>query len=251
MLEWGLNKVDQGEAEAISASFDNWLKAGRNVSHPRYLEYNSFSGSDIKAAVWVPPNPISGRREGSYKLWAELQTITVSSARPPGAVRALGLAGVRDYIRGVRTIAGSMIFTVFNRDVFYELYQKSSKESPAEHPIFVDMIPPFHVLIDANNEMGSSATASILDITLSNYGTTYSIDDLMLESTYSYVAKYVTPLAIKDGWHSGLAQAVSKMDGGLVPASARSRAPKPIRLVQQMDVPGYSGGSPTQYFETS
>lgn len=178
---------------------------------PQHLRYSSFSGTDIKAAIWIPPSKDNGQR-GTYRLWAELQTVTISSERPAGPVRCLGQAAVRDYVRGVRTIAGTLIFTVLDYDVFADVYQKSDKESPASHPIFVDQIPPFHIILTANTEIGASASLAIIDCTIVNTGQTFSVDDLLLESTYSYVAKYVTPFMNKKGWLSGLSDEVSKIE---------------------------------------
>jgi hypothetical protein len=236
---FGLNLLgpaaDLLQQEGMRDAYLQWLRAGRGTSNEDYLQYNSFSGTDMKAAIWIPPNPLAGRHSGTYKIWAELQTITVSSARPPGPVRCLGMSNVRDYTRGPRTIAGSLIFTVLDRDVFYDVYQRSHYESPTEVPIFVDAIPPFHLLIDASNEMGAQATTSIVGVTLTNWGTTYSVDDLMVEATYSYVAKFVSPFANKREWRNGLAQAVSMMTNGLEPLSSRSRVPRGIRVVSNRD----------------
>jgi hypothetical protein len=235
MSGFGLNLLgpasDLLQQEGVRDSYIRWLKAGRSASRPDYLEYNSFSGTDMKAAIWLPPNPYAGRPHGTYKIWAELQTISVSSARPAGPVRCMGMSNVRDYTRGVRTIAGSLVFTVLDRDVFYDVYQHSDKESPTEVPIFVDAIPPFHMLIDASNEMGATANTSIIGVTLTNWGTTYSVDDLMVEATYTYVAKFVSPFANKREWRNGLAQAVSKTTQGLQAVSAMSKVPKPIEII--------------------
>jgi len=198
-------------------TWTKWLNQ-QGVTRASYLDYNSFSGVDIKCAVWVPPHKYSA--SGSYKIWSELQTLTISSERPAGPVRTLGVAGVRDYVRGVRTIAGSMVFTVLDRDVFADIYQNHEAENPAEHPLFVDQIPPFHIIISANNEMGFSATASIIGVTLTNFGQTYSVDDLMLEATYTYVAKYASPFMNKKSWRAGLAQSVSNMQGKVQKASS-------------------------------
>jgi hypothetical protein len=216
--------------EAHRKAYKEWLMAGR-VANTRYLQYNSFSGADIKAAVYIPPakavedpnDPQIGTDTGKFKVWAELQTLTVSSERPPGPVRTLGFANVRDYVRGVRTIAGSLIFTVFDRDVFADIYQKSPHESLSEYPLYVDEIPQFNIIVTATNEMGVSAGAAIMGVTLTNYGTTYSIDDLMLEATYTYVAKYVHPFMNPSNWRQELSKVVSQVQRRQIAISQAAR----------------------------
>jgi hypothetical protein len=212
------NKRDATSSQAGRDAYRNWL-ISQGILTEAGLKYNSFSGVDIKAAIWIPPH--RGNATGSFKTWAELQTLTVSSERPPGPARVLGSAAPRGYVRGVRTIAGSMIFTVLDRDVFAETYQRYEGENPEEYPAFVDQIPPFHVIIDATNEIGFAAGSAIIGVVLSNFGTTYSVDDLMLEATYTYVAQYVHPFVNMEKWRSELASEVSKIEA--MNASAASR----------------------------
>jgi hypothetical protein len=215
---FGLNILDPANIWTTNPgggrdAWKSWLQRGRKVPSEAYLMYNSFSGIDCRAAIWIPPNKF--HPQGTYKVWAELQTVTISSERPAGPVRCLGIAGVRDHVRGVRTIAGSLIFTVLDVDIFLDILHPDGREAPAEYPIFVDMIPPFHIILNARNEMGSAAGLSIIDCTLTNLGQTFSVDDLLLEATYTYVAKYVTPFMNKSGWQAGLAQAISNIDSGV------------------------------------
>ena len=202
----------------MQKEFEQWtLGNGRS-----YLEYNSFSGVDIKAAVWIPPSP--SNPTGSYRVWSELQTVTISSERPAGPVRSLGVASVRDYVRGVRTIAGSMIFTLLDKDVFVDLYQENTKESPSFDPVFVDVIPSFHIILNGVNEMGLAAGLVIAECTITNMGQTFSVDDLLLEATYTYVAKYVSPFTSPWGWRDCLAGVLAGMKNkGIMMASTMAR----------------------------
>jgi len=237
---FGLNLVGEPTVFAhdpgLRQQWKSWIQAGRKVPREAYMMYNSFSGTDIRAAIWIPPNKF--HPQGTYKVWAELQTVTVSSERPAGPVRVLGMATPRDYIRGVRTIAGSLIFTILDIDVFADILHPSDHESPAEYPIYVDMIPPFHIILNARNEMGYQAGLSIIDCTLTNLGQTFSVDDLLLETTYTYVAKYVTPFMNKKGWHAGLAQVISQMNHGVEKvANLHPRRRKQPPVVKEMEPP--------------
>jgi len=131
----------------------------------------------------------------AMKTFAELQTLTISSARSVFGVRRLGEHHVHQYTRGARTIAGSMIFTTFTRDVFAEFYRVSGYDNFTDPtaPFFVDQIPPFHLLISAANEYGLHAQAALINVNLTNFGTTMSVHDLQLESTYTYVAQFFFP----------------------------------------------------------
>jgi hypothetical protein len=198
----------QSTDAASKAVYERWLHS-MGALDGQGLRFNSFSGVDIKTAVWIPP--AHDADPGSFKTWGELQTLTVSSERPAGPVRVLGAAAPRGYVRGVRTIAGSMIFTVLDRDVFADIYKGYEGENPDQFPSFVDQIPPFHIIIDATNEMGFAAGSAIIGATITNFGTTYSVDDLMLEATYTYVAQYVHPFVNMSTWRQGLAAEVSKL----------------------------------------
>jgi len=163
--------------------------------------YNSFSGVDIQAAVYVPDtdahDPLRPKdiTLGNLKVFGELQTLTVSSFRGVAPVRRLGESWPRTYAKGSRTLAGSMVFSVLERDVWSHLYKMDRSERRTSSPFFVDQLPPFNITITAANEQGHVCTQAILGVTITNFGTTYSVEDLLVESTYSYVAEAITPFA--------------------------------------------------------
>lgn len=173
------------------------------------LLLNSFTGADINCYLLMP-EPTNkaevlaqmGIDSSEYpypamKHFAELETISISSARSVFPVRRLGEDHVHRYTRGSRTIAGTMVFTTFSRDVFAEFYRIHSQDrffgTNAAPPFFVDQIPPFHILLSAVNEYGMAANAALVNVNLSNWGTTLSIHDLKVESTYTYVAQFMFP----------------------------------------------------------
>lgn len=69
--------------------------------------YTAFSGCDI-----VPT--FNGKAIG------ELQAITYSISREKAPVYTLGSANPRSFARGKRGIAGTLVFTVFNRDALID-----------------------------------------------------------------------------------------------------------------------------------
>ena len=185
-------------------------------------EIHSFSGSDINIFLMFNAYKISQtlkayspRADGDYAqavrdrrvkeyppLMAvkEIDTLTISSARSVYPVRALGSSEAKEITRGARTIAGSMIFVTGSADYFAKAADliRDYREMPKDSAFFVDEVPEFSILIMASNEYGDMSSAFIKDVTISNWGTTFSKNDMYLESTYTYTAKEYYPL-LPDG----------------------------------------------------
>jgi hypothetical protein len=158
----------------------------------------SYAGSDILCLITIPAlHNETTDDPGFSEIENKLQTVTVSSARSVMPVRRLGETNPVAYARGSRTIAGSMVFTAGLRDAFVNMLSKSySDGEPIREPtIFVDQMPKFSMVFQASNELGGISTAILQNITLTNFGTTFSIDDIYTESTYTYVAEQYFPLS--------------------------------------------------------
>jgi len=178
------------------------------------LQFNTFTGSDIRPLLYMPPNPDvedTKKRFGYFQEFGNLQTITISSHRPAAPVRRLGHANAK-WVRSVRTFAGSMIFNRLETDAFLQAYGRTDLEKSDDVPFFIDQVPPFHVLLHARNEMGMRASAAILNITITDFGDAYTIEDLVPEVTYSYVAEWVHPFMDRDHWRRQVRDAVSWLD---------------------------------------
>ena len=139
----------------------------------------SFSGSDIICLIAVPQ---TSSTTAAIEIEDRLQTITVTSARSIMPVRRLGETNPIAYTRGSRTIAGSMVFTTGLRDAFLNYFANKSKDDgePISEPtIFVDQIPRFDMVFQGLNEVEGIVSQAILrGVTLTNFGTTFSIDDI-------------------------------------------------------------------------
>jgi hypothetical protein len=72
--------------------------------------YTAFSGCDIVATF-------------NGKVVGELQAITYSVSREKAPVYTMGSAEPRSFSRGKRGIAGTLVFTVFNRDALIEEFK--------------------------------------------------------------------------------------------------------------------------------
>ena len=161
--------------------------------------FQSFSGTDITAMIYLPlltKNTSLGKSTSKTKILAELQTISISSTRSISPVRVLGRSSPVAYTRGATTFAGTLVFASVNQDVFRDIYDEdiASATFLSSTSLTSDQLPPFSIVITAANEKGAAAIQIIHGVTLVNYGTTYSIDDLYTEVTYSYVATDVIPL---------------------------------------------------------
>lgn len=164
----------------------------------KYLSTMSFSGADAVATMIIPVIGKDGNIDGSGDIinLGELQTLSYSIHRENSPVRTLGHVNVKGFVKGGRTIAGSLIFTVFNEYAFYRI--KQFKEYLARKKGFftplADMLPPFDIVITFFNEYGLGAKMKIYGVTIVDEGQTLSIDDLITEQTYTYMARGIQPL---------------------------------------------------------
>jgi len=176
--------------------------------------FNSFSGVDIQ--------PIF-----QGKAIGEIQAISYSINREKAPIYTMGKADPRSFARGKRGIAGSLIFIVFDKHSLLERFKDSvfsadkdetglrNKPSATElfgdvqldggaasgnsfnqeevAPWYADQIPPFDVVLAAANEYGAQATMRIFGIELLNENSGVSIDDIVTEQQYTYIARSITP----------------------------------------------------------
>ncbi len=149
--------------------------------------YSTYAGVDITAAILLP------NTQGPIVL-GELQTISYSIHRENTPVRHLGHTNVSGFVKGPRTIAGSMIFTVFNSYAFYKIKEfRNSIKDKGVYPL-ADMLPPFDIILSFSNEYGMSSNMKIFGVSIIDEGGTMSVDDLLIESTYTYMARGIQPI---------------------------------------------------------
>ena len=167
--------------------------------------YTSFSGCDIKAVF-------------HNVIIAEIQGVSFSVTREKAPIYTMGSADPRSFSRGKRGIAGSLIFTVFDRHVLNSLINQSfyaAKIDDIRNPVAVheaggaasdanlgiqirratysDQIPPFDLTLTAANEYGNQATMRIYGVEILNEGSGMSVDDIVNESQMTFVARSLTP----------------------------------------------------------
>ncbi len=184
-------------AETQSKLLSTWA-ADNEINRFGSSDVFSYAGSNILCTIYVPSyHGEHENDEGFIEIEDHLQTITVSSARSVMPVRRLGETNPAAYTRGSRTIAGSMVFTTGLKDAFVKMLAKSFKDGEPrnEGTLFVDQIPKFSMIFECHNELGGASSAMLVNMTLTNFGTTFSVDDIYTESTFTYVAEQYFPIA--------------------------------------------------------
>lgn len=179
--------LSQDEKQFNSEARQLGAKAQFKNSGFRRSTYTSFSGADITISIAF--------KGGEPVRIGEAQTVSYSLFRPMEPVYALGSAKPRGFVRGPRTIAGSIIFTVFDRNVlldkFYKAYQKA-KSTCTDKEYLTDELPPFDLHAIFTNEYGMQAQMVIHGIHVSSEGQVMSIEDMITENTIQYIATDIT-----------------------------------------------------------
>lgn len=139
--------------------------------------YDSYSGCDIIVTAGLS---FDGK-ETTYFTLGSLQTLSVSTHQDKRPVRSLGNINAKDYVMGQRTIAGSLVFAVFDRHFADRIMKAVNVTMP-------DEIPALNLTINFANEYGRSSKMAIYGVKLINEGQVMSINDLYTENTYQFVA---------------------------------------------------------------
>jgi len=158
----------------------------------------SFSGAGAVATIIVPTIGSDGNPTGPGEVitLGDIQTLSYSMHRENSPVRTLGHVNPRGFIKGGRTIAGSFIFTVFNEYAFYRItqYRELLARRNGFFAPLADMLPPFDIVVTFFNEYGNMSKMKIFGVTIVDEGQTVSIDDLIIEQTYTYMARGIQPM---------------------------------------------------------
>jgi hypothetical protein len=172
-----------------------------SVAAEEVVQYTSYSGCDIRAIVHFYDSNAEEENKSRTKILGDVQTITFSTHREKFPVRTLGRTSPKGYTRGPRTIGGSLIFTVFNKEILSEMlvpmYQTDSADRDnygVWSAVMVDQIPPFDITISLVNEYGAISRLVLYGVELVNEGQTMSVDDLITENVCQFVARHIEPM---------------------------------------------------------
>lgn len=190
----------------------------------RYSQtFTSYSGSDIVCTF------------GGHVI-GELQAVTYSVTREKGPVYVMGDPNPKSFSRGKRGIAGSLVFTVFDRDSLSSLKQQASVHRHGLNQTdalgsntklmnvhdqadaltnsndlisswqtkrkanYIDEIPPFDITINFLNEYGQASRMEIYGVEILNEGMGLSVDDLTSEKACTFIARNIVEMRPQDDW---------------------------------------------------
>jgi hypothetical protein len=179
-------------------------------------EYSTFSGADIVCSITVPllvndPKNQQAIHVSQPITIANLQTVSISTYTDKWPVRTLGKRGPRGFTRGARSLSGTLVFTMFDRESLAEVnlkvrdfYQQTHNTYSSAYgnatlrdiiPLLPpDELPPFDITITMVNDNGQSSLAKILGVEIVTTGQVMGIDDLFIEETMQYQAREFYPM---------------------------------------------------------
>ncbi|WP_312339214.1 hypothetical protein [Anaerospora hongkongensis] len=178
---------------------DDVPKPVKNVNGiSSYTKTNtSFSGTDMVCSIDI--SLPDGTK--AVKVVGSLQTLTYSVHQDKQPVRALGNMNAKDYVFGPRTIAGTLIFAVFNKHWAYEIMDEYRKAGDLGSAHFLmDELPPFQITITAANEYGTAARLALYGVRIVNEGQVMAVNDVYTENTYQFVATDLDYLTAATGY---------------------------------------------------
>lgn len=165
--------------------------------------YDSYSGADIVVIAQIAN--INGNSDISKKCYVlgSLQTISISTYQDKAPVRALGNINALDYVMGPRSIAGSLVFAVFDRHFAYEIFNDLKKYTGTS-VLLTDEIPPLDLTLCFQNEYGKRSRMTLYGVKMVSEGQVMSVNDLFTENTYQFVGTGLENLTPEDGNYPSL-----------------------------------------------
>lgn len=154
----------------------------------------SFSGCDMVATISVP----TARHGTLTRALGSLQTLSYSTHMDKKPIRALSQVTPKAYVNGPRTIAGTLVFAVFDQHFVKELYQDTDDYRMYARYMMADELPPFDITVSMANEYGAKSRMAIYGVTLINEGKAISVNDVYTENTYQFLATDIEYLEAED-----------------------------------------------------
>lgn len=180
------------------ATFMDGNRVNKNISGWAGTN-NTFSMCDIVCTIDITSN--TGERV--VTTLGKLQTLSYSIYQKKEPVRCLGNMNAKDYVYGQRTIAGSLVFAVFNKHWLVEIYDQLVNKSMMKNWHYIaDEIPPFDITVNFANEYGYDSKMALYGVRLMTEGQVMSINDIYIENTYQFVATDIEYMDALNSWQS-------------------------------------------------
>lgn len=152
--------------------------------------YTAYSGCDILASF-------------NGKVMGEIQGITYSISREKAPIYTMGSAEPRSFARGKRGIAGTMVFSTFDRDAMIESFkdklnterlgiQKFKAEGSREYLALEDWDAQMSDYASAGNSepTGNGVTGGKVSDLVGKYAPIYSDEILPFDVTITFANEY-------------------------------------------------------------
>jgi len=149
-----------------------------------------FATTDLTAII--QPQPIYGI-DHPLKL-GTLAMISVSSHRDKFPVTACSRIGPKGFCSGHRVTAGTLMFNTIDREAFTKITNTARERWKTPDTLMADEFPGFDIVITFVNERGYASYSTIDGVTILDEGITYSMENIALMESYSYMAVSRTPL---------------------------------------------------------
>jgi len=153
----------------------------------------SFSGCDMV----ITAEMVTTKGVSVSVMVGEAQTVSYSIYRKLSPILNIGNINAKDYVGGPRTIAGSLVMTVFNQHWGTQLIDKFSKSEgyASSRKVLMDELAPMNITISMANEYGICSRLAIYGVRIFSEGQVMSINDIFTENTFQYVALNIDYLA--------------------------------------------------------
>ncbi len=198
----GGNRIFLQEIEKELAELQSIYDQTTNTSERNQIEKLIDELKKVKAAE-------EQKKEGFSISLDDLQTVSFQVHADKQPVRGLGSSYPRGYTCGSRLCAGSMIFTVLREHPLIKVIDAINKNpagllsSTSRHQVpnaltsydliptsaTADHLPPLHLNIIGVNEGGSACITTLFGVQFINDGMVMSIQNIVTESTLTFVAQ--------------------------------------------------------------
>lgn len=189
--------AEMGQRMLEVSKFWDSLNLGKQIKLSKHKAGKdaTFNGVDMKPVMLLP-----GRDPFEF---GDIQTLSISTHAESFPVRILGRRNAIGFTKGTRTIAGSMVFTTLDMYPWYKAMGAQELplwENSTDFPL-ADSLPPFDIVVTMHNETDPwGARMMLYGVRIIDDGLVMSIDDLVTENTYSFVAQGIAPIHKSKNW---------------------------------------------------